>query len=304
MGNKSKCLVTGGCGFIGSNLVKTLIHKGYEVVSIDNLSATSHEKFHFHDECKNYEVDIRDSEAVSKIFSEFKPDYVFHCAAHSRIQPTMKNPSETCEVNVVGTCNILQASRENGVKKVVYSGTSSAYGLENQPPLIEEMERDCLNPYSVSKTAGEDLCKMYWTLFGLPTTILRYFNVYGPNEPIKGIYAPVVGLFMRQAKSGEAMTVVGDGLQSRDYTHVQDVVEANIAAALSEEEVSYGQIFNVGSGEAHTVLDVVNMIGGPHVHIDARPGEARHTLADNSKLKNILGWQPKGNLRNYINSCM
>ena len=300
----SKCIVTGGCGFIGSNIVATLIDRGHEVISVDDLSATCHDHFHFHEECKNYEEDIRNLAALSQIFSDFKPDYIFHTAAHSRIQPTMKNPSETCEVNVVGTCNVLQAARESNAKKVVYSATSSAYGLANQPPLIEEMERDCLNPYSVSKTAGEDLCRMYWALFGLPTTILRYFNVYGPHEPVKGIYAPVVGLFMRQASAGENMTIVGDGLQSRDYTHVLDVVEANILAALSEDEASYGQIFNVGSGEAHTVLDVAAMIGGPHVHIEERPGEARHTLADNSKLRNVLNWEPKGNLRNYIASCM
>lgn len=150
------------------------------------------------------------------MFEKHKPEYVFHLAAESRIQPSILDPIKACEINFLGSCNVLQTSRIHNVKRLMYSGTSSAYGLKNQSPLKENMKRDCLNPYSVSKTAAEDLFKMYYTLYGLETVIFRYFNIYGERQPLKGQYAPVIGIFLRQKEAGEPLTIVGDGTQRRD----------------------------------------------------------------------------------------
>ena len=284
-----RALVTGGAGFIGSNLVDELIRDGHEVVVIDNESASENEEFYWNDKAENHKLDICEYGAIESLFENV--DYVFHFAAQSRIQPSIKNPIRTVRVNCEGTTNILQASRTHGVKRVIYSSTSSYYGLKHEIPLKEDMDRDCLNPYSVTKVAAEDICKMYSELFGVETVIFRYFNVYGERQPLRGQYAPVVGIFLRQNQNGEPMTVVGDGLQTRDYTYVGDVVRANILAAESEN-VGNGEVINIGSGTNNSVLELTEMIGGEYKHIPARPGEARETLADISKAKELLDWEP------------
>jgi len=305
-----KALVTGGAGFIGSNLVDTLINEGHEVTVIDNESSDAHDYFYWNQNAKNNKLDICDYENTRKLYDDI--DYVFHIAAEARIQPAIKNPIKAATTNFVGTCTVLQCSREAGVKRVIYSSTSSAYGLKNNPPLKEIMSNDCLNPYSVSKTGGEELCKMYSSLFGLETIIFRYFNVYGERQPLKGQYAPVIGIFLRQKAAGEPMTIVGDGDQRRDFTHVSDVVRANILAAtfkapeyMVTDEIIYniwkwGQIFNVGTGTNYSINEIVKMIGGNFVHIPPRLGESRITLADNTKIKEILGWRPQVSLKNWL----
>ena len=298
-----KALVTGGAGFIGSHVVDELLSKGYEVVTIDNESSECNEDFFWNSESMNYVEDITNWEAINRIFEEERPDFVFHLAAESRIQPTLERPQRACEVNFVGTCNILQAARLHGVKRVMYSSTSSAYGLDNTPPLKEDMPRDCLNPYSVTKVAAEDLCKMYYTLWGLETVVFRYFNIYGERQPLKGQYAPVVGIFQRQAADGEVMTVVGTGMQKRDFTHVKDVVQANLLAAESERDDIFGEVFNVGTGINHTILDVSKMVGGSWTYIASRPGEAESTLANIAKIKERLGYEPTVKLEEWIRSC-
>ena len=220
-----KSLVTGGAGFIGSHIVDKLIELGHEVVVIDNESAQSNEEFYWNNKAQNYKYDIRDYEKTRPLYDDV--DYVFHLAAESRIQPAIENPINAVSLNCVGTCTVLQCSREADVKRVIYSSTSSGYGF-NEPPNHENQPDDCLNPYSVSKVAGEKLCKMYTELFGLKTIIFRYFNVYGERSPIRGQYAPVIGIFLRQKRDGESLTIVGDGEQRRDFTHVSDVVQANI----------------------------------------------------------------------------
>jgi UDP-glucose 4-epimerase len=292
-----KCLVTGGAGFIGSNLVDTLIEKGHSVVVIDNESASENEKFYWNDRAENYKLDICDYNKIEHLFEGV--DWVFHLAAQSRIQPAIKNPIKTVRVNCEGTTNILQASRKYKIKKVMYSSTSSYYGLTNEPPLVETMERNCLNPYSVTKVAAEDLFKMYSRLYNLPTVIFRYFNVYGERQPVKGQYAPVVGLFQKMKAEGKPMTVVGDGEQKRDYTHVSDIVSANILAA-ENDSVGNAEVMNVGTGTNYSVLDLVNLIGGDYVHIPPRLGEARETLADNTKIKKLLNWNPLVKLEDWI----
>lgn len=293
-----KALVTGGSGFIGSNLVDKLIEMKWEVIVIDNESSNAHYQFYYNSKASYYKYDIVNYDQILPLFDGV--DYVFHLAAESRIQPSIENPTYAVTVNTVGTCNVLQASRVSGVKRVIYSSTSSAYGLKNEPPLVETMQKDCLNPYSVSKTAGEELCKMYTDLYGLKTITFRYFNVYGPRQPLKGQYAPVIGLFLRQKENGEPMTVVGDGLQTRDYTHVSDVVMANVLATKCDH--GFGEIFNIGTSISHSVLDLVEMIGGDYIHIPPRLGESRYTRANNEKAKRVLKWEPKYKLVDYINS--
>jgi UDP-glucose 4-epimerase len=162
------------------------------------------------------------------------------------------------------------------------------------------MRRDCLNPYSVSKVAAEDLCKMYYTLWGLPTIILRYFNIYGERQPLKGQYAPVIGIFLRQKEAKEALTIVGDGLQKRDFTHVSDALQANIKAMETEDSSCYGEIFNVGTGANTSVFDIAKLISNHYTFIPAREGEAQTTLADITKIKSKLGYSPQVQLKEWI----
>ena len=294
-----KYLVTGGAGFIGSNIVNSLVDAGHGVVVIDNESSDAHEYFHYNDKAKYYKHDICDYDKIKHLFEGV--DTVFHCAAEARIQPAIINPLKAVMTNSYGTCSVLQAAREAGVRRVVYSSTSSAYGLVNEIPNVETQPEDCLNPYSVSKVSGEKLCKMYSDLFGLETVVFRYFNVYGENQPTKGQYAPVIGLFLKQLKEDKPLTIVPDGNQRRDFTHVSDVVSANIlASTVSLKE--YGQVFNVGTGTNHSVNEIAKMISEKTEMIEPRIGEARETLANVDKTKTSLGWKPKIKLDDWIAS--
>lgn len=293
-----KALVTGGAGFIGSNLVDKLIDMNWEVVVIDNESAECNEKFYWNSKADNHKLDICDYEKTRTLYDGV--DYVFHLAAESRLQPAIKNPINAVTKNCVGTCTVLQCAREAEVKKVIYSSTSSAYGL-NKFPNYETDPNDCLNPYSVSKVSGEELCKLYNSLYGLKTIIFRYFNVYGERSPTTGQYAPVIGIFLRQNNSGEPLTIVGDGEQRRDFVNVQDVINANVMVALSNlGDECYGQVYNIGSGENISILEIAKMISNNYVHIPPRDGEARTTLACIDKAKNTFGWRPKLNVKTWI----
>jgi len=292
-----KCLVTGGAGFIGSHIVDSLLAKGHEVVVIDNESSEVHDHFYFNDKATYHKLDIADYQATRSVYDGV--DYVFHCAAESRIQPAILNPLLAIRTNTLGTGTVLQCSREASVKKIMYSSTSSGYGLVNEPPLNETMPDDCLNPYSVSKVSGEKLCKMYNDLFGVKTVIFRYFNVYGHREPLKGPYAPVVGLFLRQHRAGQPLTIVPDGTQRRDFTHVEDVVQANLLAMEVDHE-HYGEVFNVGTGTNHSVLELAAMISDNTVEVEPRIGEAYITLANNQKIRDVLGWAPTKHIGDYV----
>jgi UDP-glucose 4-epimerase len=304
-----KSLVTGGCGFIGSHLVDALIAKGQKVYVIDDLSSECNEEFYYNNEAVYLHEDIKNYDKIEGFFKNI--DYVFHLAAESRIQPTLNRPQETCMTNFVGTCNVLEASKNSGVSRFFYSGTSSAYGRKNSSiaykilnkpcELRESMPTDCLNPYSVSKVAAEDLCKIYSSLWGLNTITFRYFNVYGERQPTKGKYAPVIGLFMKQKNENKPMTIVGDGKQRRDFTHVSDIVKANILAMESEDITGVsGEIFNVGTGINHSILEIASMIGGEVEHLPPRLGEAQQTLADISKISHSFDYQPSVRLEDWI----
>jgi UDP-glucose 4-epimerase len=295
-----KYLVTGGCGFIGSTLVDRLIDDGHTVVVIDNLSSESNDQFYFNPKATYHHIDIRDFDAILPLFDGVST--VFHFAAEARIHPILNNPRLAVEVNILGTCNVLEASRLHNIKRVIYSSTSSAYGLKNIPPLNENMETDCLNSYCASKKAGEDLCKLYNTMWGLETVIFRYFNVYGEREPTKGQYAPVVGRFLKQFRNGEPMTVVGTGEQRRDFVHVSDIVQANILASNLDNTTIVGEVINVGMGENYSVIELARLIGDDITFVPAREGEAWETLADVSKLEKLLGWKPTKSLKEWLES--
>lgn len=292
-----KSLVTGGAGFIGSHIVDRLVKMGHEVVVIDNESADA-EQFYWNDKAHNYNLDIRDYEKTRPLYEGV--NYVFHLAAESRIGPAIANPINAVSLNCLGTCVVLQCARESGVEKLMYSSTSSGYGM-NSYPNVETQPDDCLNPYSVSKIAGEKLCTMYTDLFGLKTIIFRYFNVYGERAPKRGQYAPVIGIFFRQRAAGEPLTIVGDGEQRRDFVHVSDVVNANVMAAISNSDPDvFGQVYNVGNGVNYSINEIANVISDNQINIPPRIGEARTSLADNSKLKSTFGWEPQVNLLEWI----
>ena len=294
-----KYLVTGGAGFIGSNLVDELIKSGHEVIVLDNESSDANEEFYWNEKAENHKVDINEYEQIRCLFDGV--DVVFHLA-EARIQPSIENPLLAVKTNVLGTATVLQCAREAKAKRVVYSSTSSAYGLKNDPPLREDMPKDCLNPYSVSKTAGEELCLMYTRLFGLETVVFRYFNVFGERQPLRGQYAPVIGIFLRQRAAGESLTIVGDGDQRRDFTHVSDVVKANISASEMKNEKCVGNIINVGAGVNYSVNEVASFISGDTVNLPPRPAEARETLADTSLFYSVFEWKPRDILEEWISA--
>jgi len=289
-------LVTGGAGFIGSHIVEQLISLGHEVVVVDN-EYSDNENFYWRKDTYNVNIDITDK-ALKNAFTNV--DYVFHLAAEARIGPAIENPVNAVNINTIGTCNVLQCARDAGVKKVMYSSTSSGYGL-NSSPNDETQPDDCLNPYSVSKVAGEKLCKMYTDLFGLKTVIFRYFNVFGERAPKKGQYAPVIGIFLRQLAAGEKLTIVGDGEQRRDFVYVKDVANANIMAALSNaDDEAYGQVYNVGSGKNYSVNDIASFISNDTINIPPRVGEARNSLANIDKIYKTFAWKPQIDVESWI----
>jgi UDP-glucose 4-epimerase len=297
-GVNMKMLVTGGAGFIGSNLVDKLIDLGHEVIVIDNQSAVANEKFYWNSKASNYVEDICNYDATKNLYN--KVDYVFHFAAIARIQRTIDYPIETIQTNAVGTGIVLQCAKEAGVKRVVFSSTSSAYGMNNVPN-IETQTNDCLTPYSSSKVFAENLCKNYYDLYKLETIILRYFNVYGERQPLKGEYAPVIGTFKKQKENGQPLTIVGDGEQRRDFTYVGDVVDANILAATKDIDSKYfGQVFNIGGGVNYSVNEIAGFFDHATINIPARLGESRLSLSNIQKSKDILGWAPKVNLKDWI----
>ena len=290
-------IVTGGAGFIGSHIVEKLKRLDHMVVVIDN-EYSDNDNFHWRKDTLNVNIDITDYKALKKAFTG--ADYIFHCAAEARIGPAIKNPVNALNINTMGTCNVLQCAREVKAKKVLYSSTSSGYGL-NEAPNIETQPDDCLNPYSVSKIAGEKLCKMYTDLYGLNTIIFRYFNVFGERAPRKGQYAPVTGIFLRQKAAGEPLTIVGDGEQRRDYIYVKDVANANVMAAISNpDDDAYGQVYNVGSGKNYSVNEIASFISDDTINIPPRIGEARNSLANIDKIQKTFAWKPEVDVEQWI----
>ncbi|OGF23823.1 hypothetical protein A3H09_01730 [Candidatus Falkowbacteria bacterium RIFCSPLOWO2_12_FULL_45_13] len=290
----SKCLVTGGAGFIGSNLVDELIKQGHEVVIIDNL--TTGKKEYINAQAEFFKADIRDLKKIKPLFNGV--EYVFHLAAFPRVQPSIEDPATANDINLNGTLNVLMAARDAKVKKVIYSASSSAYGDQTKMPLTEDMLAHALSPYGLQKYAGELYCRLFSDIYGLPTVSLRYFNIYGRRQALEGAYCLVVGLFVNQRLKNQPMTITGDGTNRRDYTSVIDAVRANILAAQSDR-VGQGEVINIGRGSNYSVNELAQMIGGPVAHIAPRI-EPKETLADNSLAKKLLGWEPTINLPEWL----
>ena len=300
-----RCLVTGGAGFIGSNLVDRLIDGGHDVVVIDDLSAGKEENVNSKAEFYKYNIttnillsDVSSSTYKNHDWKKYKYDVVFHLAALARVQPSIDDPIEYHKVNVNGTLNMLKFCVDTGVKRFVYSSSSSVYGNVEQLPTTEEAPLNPISPYALQKLIGEQYCKLFSELYGLETVCLRYFNVYGERQSLEGAYSLVMGIFARQRLNGEPMTINGDGEQRRDFTYVGDVVDANIKVGFSKMKWK-GDAFNIGNGDNRSVNELADMIGGDRVNIDPVI-EPKETLADNSKADYILNWKPTTKIEDWI----
>jgi UDP-glucose 4-epimerase len=280
-------LVTGGAGFIGSHLVNALIDRGFRVRVVDNF--TTGERSQVNERAELFEADIRDLQTTRLAFAGV--DCVFHVAALPRVPLSIEKPVETHLVNVVGTLNTLIAARDAGVRRLVYSGSSSAYGDQSQLPFREDMRPNPLNPYALQKLTGEYYTRLFHRLFLLDTLTLRYFNVFGPRMAHKGAYVTVISVFLRARRECKTLTIHGDGEQTRDFTHVYDVVRANLLAM--DCRTADGRTINVGAGRNISINRVAELVGGPRVNLPPRAGDARHTLADNSEAQRTLGWRPE-----------
>ena len=281
-------LVTGGVGFIGTNLVKRLLKDGHEIVSLDNYSTGLKENEL--DGCKYYNVNICDYKNFDQYIEDV--DLVFHLAALPRIQPSFKNPLTTFKTNVEGTINLLDWCKEKNAP-LVYAGSSSTHGGVYK------------NPYTFTKWQGEELCKLYSKVYSLKTAICRFYNVYGPHQLTEGEYCTVIGIFERQKNNGEVLTITGDGEQRRDFTHVDDIVDGLIKCGIelktNDNSKANGETFELGRGINYSINEVANMFGGEKKYIDQKPGEVRDTLCVDLKAKELLNWNPKRNLEDYIN---
>jgi len=285
-----RILVTGGLGFIGGHLVDALVKLEHDVVVVDNNPFSHNER----QGVDYYYRDISDINSISDLF--YNVDYVFHLAAESRIQPAILNPSLAYRTNVLGTLNVLEASKKNKIKKVIYSSTSSVYGLTQTFPTHERCYIDCLNPYAHSKFLGEELFRQY--SHEVSSIILRYFNVFGENSPINGPYVPVVGIFKEQARQGLPLTIVGDGSRRRDFVYVGDVVSANIVSMKSS--IGRANVFNIGSGRNITIRELADKISTNQIHIPDREGEADNTLACIDSAKEFLKWEPNIFIEDWV----
>ena len=274
-----RVLVTGGAGFIGTNLIKRLLSDGHKVVSLDNYSNGLEENEQ--KGCQYFGVDI--SEVVDYNSFINKPDVVFHLAALPRIQPSFDKPAHTFYANVMGTQNILEWARRDNIP-VVYAGSSSSNGDK------------FANPYTLSKSQGEQLVELYNKVYDLPATICRFYNVYGPHQLTEGDYCTLIGIFETQYKEGRPLTITGDGEQRRDFTHVDDIVDGLILA--SNDMFFYH--YELGRGKNYSVNEIAEAFGGPVEYIDGRPGEMRDTFCGNTKARDILGWNPKRDVIDYI----
>jgi len=293
-----KAIVTGGAGFIGSNLVDKLIEQGIEVTILDDLSTGKKENIN--PKAKFIECDISTVSQADLIFYINGADVVFHTAAKARVQPSIDDPITFNKANVDGTLNMLYASHKAKVKRFVYSASSSAYGNATKFPTPEEHQTDPLSPYGLQKYIGEQYCKVFSKIYGLDTVSLRYFNVYGERMLLEGAYCLVLGIFAKQMLEGKPLTINNDGKQRRDFTYVGDIVNANILTATRTEPFN-GDVFNIGNGENYSVNEVAKIFGGKTIK-GKDVLEPFQTLADNSKALLLLDWDPQGDLPTWINN--
>lgn len=282
----SKILVTGGLGFVGSHLVDALAGEGHEITVIDNLCSESSSRNYMRSDVRYWIDDVRNLNSYKYENQEF--DLIYHLAALARIQPSFKDPLTYLSIDIMGTSNVLEYARRNS-SRVVYAGSSSAYA----GPM--------LNPYAFAKYTGEQVCEMYHLVYDMSVVTARFFNVYGERQPTVGAYATVVGVFEGQKASGSNLTVTGTGEQRRDFTHISDIVAG--FKALGEGNHS-AEIYQLGTGENHSINDLAEMFGGNVDYIPARPGEALITLADPAKMNEATGWKASTRIEVYVQNWL
>jgi nucleoside-diphosphate-sugar epimerase len=293
-----RVLVTGGAGFIGSNLIDRLIEQKVQVIILDDLSTGNQENIN--SKAIFHKVDISDT---SKLRTGWLTtimqgvDTVFHLAAMARVQPSIEEPVPFHNVNVTGTHNLLVAARDAGVKRFVFSSSSSVYG-DASIPTSETHNLNPISPYALHKLIGEQYCKLFSTLYDIDTVSLRYFNVYGNRMNLEGAYRLAIPIFAKQILESKPLTINNDGEQRRDFTYVEDVVNANILAAKCDKKLK-GEVFNIGNGNNYSVNELADMLGGEKSYGN-KVTEPFETLADNTKAHQVLGWLPKGDLMKWI----
>jgi len=292
-----KCLVTGGAGFIGSNLVEQLVKTGHQVIVLDNLTTG---KLSNLDKVINkiefIKVDVaREENSISKYFNNI--DWVFHLAGLADLVPSIKNPDNYFQVNVKGTLNILESSKKAKIKKLIYAASASCYGIPDKYPTDEKSKINPQYPYALTKFLGEQLILHWSKVYKMPNISLRFFNAYGPRSRTTGAYGSVFSIFLAQKLANKSLTIVGDGNQTRDFIHINDLVDVIIEAAKRGRD---GEIYNVGSGYETSINLLADIIGGNKVNIPKRPGETDRSLADITKIKTHLNWKPKIEIKDGI----
>ena len=297
----STSIITGGAGFIGSNLAEHLVNIGHKVVVLDNFvsgnkSNLSHLK---KKNLKIIKIDISNSKNLDKYFKG--TDYIFHLAALAQIIPSIKYPKKYFKNNVIGTIKVLEAAKKVKIKKFIYAASSSCYGVPKNIPTSENDEIDLRNPYAVTKFVGEEIVMKYASIFKMPNISFRFFNVYGPRLNISGQYSAVIGNFLSQTKKNKKLTIVGDGKQTRDFIHVDDLANAFIKVIKSKK---VNKIYNLGSGKKTSINLIAKIFGGKKKFIPIRPGEPKNSLANISKIKKEIKWKPKISIEEGIKKLL
>ena len=290
MTKKKKSIVTGGAGFIGSNLVDELVKKQHKVIILDNFVSGKKANLRHHKkkDVKIVKLDISKSKNIDNYFKDV--DYVFHLAGLAEIIPSIKNPKKYFLSNVIGTLNILEASKKFKIKKLIYAASSSCYGSPKKFPTSEKDKIDLKHPYALTKYLGELLVIKYASMFKMPNISFRFFNVYGPRLNTKGQYGAVFGNFLKQKKSKRPLTVVGDGKQTRDFIHVNDLIDAFLKVIKTP---LVDKVYNLGSGKETSINKIASLFGGKRIFIPKRPGEAKRSCANINKIKGDIKWHPK-----------
>ncbi len=296
-----KSVITGGAGFIGSNLTDHLVRIGHKVIVLDNFVSgkKSNLSHHKKKDVKIIKDDISKSKNLEKYFKG--ADYIFHLAALAEVIPSIKNPKKYFKNNVIGTLKVVEAAKKVNIKKLIYAASSSCYGNPKKFPTSEKDKIDLNNPYAATKFIGEEIIMRYADMFKMPNISFRFFNVYGPRLNISGQYSAVIGNFLSQKKNNIPLTIVGNGKQTRDFIHVDDLVSAFIKVIKSRY---VNKIYNIGSGKRTSINTIASIFNGKKKFIPIRPGEPKDSLANISKLKKDINWNPKISIESGIKQLL